>query len=89
MIAVDAGTGIEVWTFDPEVDFSERYSEMFASRGVSAWRGPTAAGGPCRVRILLGTFDARLIALDADTGTPCADFGDAGTVNLATGIRPY
>ena len=29
------------------------------------------------------TMDARLIALDARTGTPCADFGERGTVNLA------
>ena len=32
-------------------------------------------------------MDARLIALDARTGAPCADFGEQGTVNLRTGLR--
>src|SRR3546814_18749974 len=30
--------------------------------------------------------DARLIALDADTGKPCEDFGDHGTVDLTVGM---
>ena len=34
-----------------------------------------------------GTLDARLIALDAGTGKPCADFGSGGEVDLTAGIR--
>jgi len=37
-------------------------------------------------RILYGTFDGRLIALDAKTGKPCPDFGKDGVVNLRAGI---
>jgi len=37
-------------------------------------------------RILYGTFDGRLIALDAKTGEPCSDFAKDGVVNLRTGI---
>ena len=88
VIALDPGTGEELWTFDPEVDFSRSYSEMFTSRGVSAWSGP-AGDGACRSRVFLGTLDARLIALDADTGLPCTDFGKKGTVDLSAGIRLY
>lgn len=40
------------------------------------------AGSACRRRIFLPTIDARLIALNAETGTPCADFGANGTVDL-------
>ena len=57
------------------------------SRGVSTWLDAAAEPGrACRRRIFIGTIDARLIALDAVTGVPCADFGRSGEVNLADGI---
>ena len=34
----------------------------------------------------MGTNDARIIALDARTGIPCADFGENGEVKLDTGM---
>jgi len=37
-------------------------------------------------RVFLGTNDARLIALDAETGEPCAEFGDGGEVDLNPGV---
>lgn len=36
----------------------------------------------CPRRLFLPTIDARLIALNAETGEPCADFGASGTVDL-------
>ena len=89
VFALDAATGGEIWTFDPKVDFSKKYSEMFTSRGTSAWQDADAVGGPCRTRVFLGTLDARLIALDGDTGVPCADFGKGGVVDLSAGIRRF
>ena len=89
VFALDPATGAEIWTFDPKVDFSEPYSEPFASRGVAAWHGPASVADPCRTRVFLGTLDARLIAIDADTGTPCADFGEGGEVDLSAGIRGF
>ena len=89
VFALDPATGAEIWTFDPEVDFSRPYSEPFASRGVAAWHGPASVADPCRTRVFLGTLDARLIAIDADTGTPCADFGTGGEVDLSAGIRGF
>src|SRR5437660_947147 len=35
---------------------------------------------------LYGTFDGRVIALDAKTGKPCREFGKDGTVDLHAGI---
>ena len=87
--ALNPGTGEEIWKFDPNVDFSRSYSEMFVSRGVAAWHGPAPVTGPCRTRVFLGTLDARLIAIDADTGAPCTGFGDGGEVDLSVGIRRY
>jgi quinoprotein glucose dehydrogenase len=43
-------------------------------------------GRACQRRIFHGTRDSELIALDADTGLPCADFGKNGRVALREGI---
>lgn len=40
----------------------------------------------CRKRVIETTIDARLLALDAETGKPCEDFGDHGVVNLLEGL---
>ena len=50
--------------------------------------GATSARS-CSRRIFLPTADARLIALDADTGVPCEDFGNHGTVDLRANIGPF
>jgi quinoprotein glucose dehydrogenase len=44
-------------------------------------------GVPCRRRIFEATLDARLIALDGASGTPCADFGNRGQVSLRDVVR--
>ncbi|HBK46753.1 MAG TPA: membrane-bound PQQ-dependent dehydrogenase, glucose/quinate/shikimate family [Xanthomonadaceae bacterium] len=43
-------------------------------------------GQACRKRIIEGTLDARLIAVDAATGRPCQDFGDNGQVDITVGM---
>lgn len=86
-IALDAETGEERWSFDAKIDRDGNYGD-FANRGVAIWRDleqPT--GSACRRRIFLASVDARLIALDASTGEPCADFGVGGTVDLVAGLR--
>ena len=45
-----------------------------------------AGSQDCRRRIISGTLDARLIALDADTGRPCAGFGENGQVDITAGM---
>jgi quinoprotein glucose dehydrogenase len=57
------------------------------SRGVAAWTdGRGAEDAPCHLRIFEGTIDARLLAVDGRTGKLCADFGDAGQVDLTQGV---
>lgn len=46
----------------------------------------TLPAGPCDTRIIEGTLDGRLIAVDARTGRPCADFGDNGSVDIKAGM---
>lgn len=82
VIALNPQNGVRLWEYDPHVDASKNYSEV-TSRGVSAWRDPEGKPGqPCRLRIFMGTLDARLIALDGETGKPCLEFGMKGEVNL-------
>ncbi len=86
VIALDPSTGRERWIFDPGVDRSQSYSEV-TSRGVAAWRDPEApATAECAARILIGTIDARLIAVDATRGQPCRSFGRAGQIDLALAV---
>ena len=84
VIALDAETGREIWKFDPQIGKKER--EFNAHRGVSYWEGPARAGGGRDRRILFGTVDGRLFALNADTGKPSADFGKDGQVDLRAGV---
>lgn len=44
------------------------------------------APGACDRRIIEGTLDGRLIAVNADTGKPCADFGQQGEVDITQGM---
>lgn len=86
VIALDPENGRELWTFDPQIDRGRRAANMFINRGVAYWRG--GGDGACAHRVFLGTLDARLIALDAGTGKPCAAFGVGGTIDLLAGLRP-
>ena len=87
VIALDPETGKERWRHDPRIDRTRHYGEA-AARGVSVWEDATPGKqGACLRRIFTGTLDARLIALDAMTGQPCADFGTGGAVDLTQGIR--
>ena len=81
VIALDPVTGKPRWTFAAHVDKDAGFGD-FATRGVSTWKSPSGER-----RIYLATIDARLIAINASTGKPCADFGDNGTVDLRHGLR--
>jgi len=82
VFALDPETGEERWVHDPQVGRTGIWSRT--CRGV-AW-ARVAAEGVCAERIYTGTMDARLLALDARTGRPCADFGRGGAVDLTVGL---
>lgn len=85
VIALDAETGIEIWKFDPQAS-QDGKRQYRAHRGVAYWEGSSGAGKKTTKRILYGTLDGRLIALDAGTGKPCPEFGESGTINLRRGM---
>ena len=89
VIALDPRTGRARWTFDPKVEIHKDNATRqtdgapLRCRGVAAWSDPAAAAGAmCAKRIFEGVIDGRLIALDAVTGRPCADFGRAGALDI-------
>jgi quinoprotein glucose dehydrogenase len=84
MISLDAGSGRERWRFDPRVaDSSIPYTA--ACRGVAYYAEPGASGS-CAARVIEGTLDGRLVAVDAGTGRPCAGFGTRGEVRITEGM---
>jgi quinoprotein glucose dehydrogenase len=83
VIALNPATGEQRWAFDPQVDLSQNYGDGLINRGVATWLDASrSVQRPCRRRIYEATLDARLLALDAATGKPCADFGHDGLVRL-------
>jgi quinoprotein glucose dehydrogenase len=86
VIALDPGTGVQKWRFDPKISNAQRPGNRYNCRGVAYWvDSQVAEGAACRSRIFMGTNDARIIALDAKTGAPCDDFGEQGQVKIDIG----
>jgi quinoprotein glucose dehydrogenase len=81
LISLDPETGKERWRFDPD----NTYPLSRRCRAVAYYRVPEASG-VCAERILTATTDARLLAVDARTGKPCAIFGVNGSVDLTKGM---
>ena len=101
VVALDAETGKELWSFDPKAyeDGQPPNGTGFVHRGVAHWAPPASVGrssaadlGPApsttamQPRILLASR-WKLIALDAKTGEPITSFGDRGVVDLTQGLR--
>lgn len=85
-IGLDAGSGAEEWRHDPQVPV-DAIPYGATCRGVAHYIVPDSAPeAPCAARIIWGTLDARLLAVDAKTGNLCADFGVGGEVDLEVGI---
>lgn len=86
VIAIDPATGRQRWRFDPVVP-DDAIPYTAACRGVSYYAVPDApADQPCATRIIWGTLDARLFAIDARNGRPCEDFGTHGRTDTKIGM---
>jgi len=86
IIALDAATGKPVWRVDPKVP-DKWIPYTTACRGVAYYKIPGAAANTaCASRIIEGTLDSRLIAVDALTGKPCTDFNGTGQQDTKIGM---
>ena len=92
MISLDPDSGEERWRFDPKNE-TPPYGLFGNCRGVTYYKlEDVADGAQCKERIFTATTDARLIAVDKDTGLPCEDFGNDGQISLLAGmgeVKPY
>jgi quinoprotein glucose dehydrogenase len=82
--AIDGKTGKTLWTYDPKAYVEGTPPNLgFISRGLSYW-----ADGEDK-RILVGTGDGYLIALNAKTGKPIESWGDKGRIDMTKGLRRF
>ena len=100
LIALDADTGKELWKNEVNAKSAvwQRCRGMAYFDATAPIAQPTQpnsspimpasvpAGAQCQRRLLTNTIDARLIAVDADTGKFCEDFGTHGQVDLKVGL---
>lgn len=86
IIALDAATGKEKWRHDPKAN--DYGVAMMVCRGVTYYE-TTAKVADCPKRILVGTIDGRMIAVDADTGARCQSFGKNGEIDLREGVGQF
>ncbi|MEL6416072.1 MAG: PQQ-binding-like beta-propeller repeat protein [Pseudomonadota bacterium] len=89
IIALDDNTGAELWRYDPEAAPPAAHQYARTCRGLSYYEAPATYSGLCRQRLVMGTIDARLIAVNAETGETCDDFGVSGAVDLRKGLSPH
>ncbi|CAM3134184.1 quinate dehydrogenase (quinone) [Paracoccus aminovorans] len=101
VIALDADTGAEIWRRDINANVGgvwERCRGLAYFDAAAPLEQPTAPGATpvpvatlpegagCQRRIIMNSIDARLFAIDADTGALCEGFGKGGAVDLKEGI---
>jgi quinoprotein glucose dehydrogenase len=83
VIAVQPDTGKVKWTFDTHSVLKAVTQPDLKTRGVAYWQAKDpAADQPCQKIVYIGTMDARIFAVDADTGKACAGFGKDGILNV-------
>ena len=80
--AIDAASGETLWAHDPRSYASGIPIMMlgFSSRGLAFWSEGEQS------RVIWGTGDGYLLQVDAVTGEPIEEFGNAGRVDLTAGI---
>ncbi|WDS34732.1 membrane-bound PQQ-dependent dehydrogenase, glucose/quinate/shikimate family [Pseudoxanthomonas sp.] len=96
VVALDAATGEQKWAFDPGITpksvpytpscRSMAYYEDPASAATASTPNAPApvanTSAQCDRRVIVGTLDARVIELDAQTGQRCQGFGKNGEVSI-------
>jgi quinoprotein glucose dehydrogenase len=80
-VAIDAKSGDTKWTYTHDEGDRGRRAVRTNNRGLAYWQDANGNG-----RVLLITPGYQLIGLDAKTGKPIADFGNAGVVELWDGL---
>lgn len=100
IIALDAVSGKEIWRREINAhqkkwmrcrglayfDATQSIIQPTAPNSSPVAQVNVAAGALCQRRVLMNSIQAELIAVDADTGEFCPDFGQNGRVDLKVGL---
>ena len=76
VVALEPETGKEIWKFEITK------GGVPSTRGLAYWPGDNDSPP----RLLFGTSDGKLIALNANTGKPAPGFGNEGIVDMREGV---
>ena len=100
LISLDPATGKEKWRFDSKLQYNKSFQHM-TCRGVAYYNQNNSAefaksldvrqpsiSDECPEKVFLPVNDGRLIAVNAQTGNACRDFGQNGEINLLASM-PY
>ncbi|MES1953977.1 pyrroloquinoline quinone-dependent dehydrogenase [Salinisphaera hydrothermalis] len=83
IIALNPATGKAKWKFNPHAELKALTQPDMKNRGVAYWQADDPKPNqPCQKMVYIGTMDAKLYAVDADTGLKCPNFGDDGVVDV-------
>ncbi len=81
IVALDAVTGEMDWSFDTRAWEAGRPANLgYNTRGVAYWENAE------KKRLFFATNDSYLWSVNAETGEPDSEFGDAGRVDLTLGL---
>ena len=84
VVALEPDTGEESWVFDPGHAKAGTAFGVHICRGVSYWEDTQApVAQSCSKRIVVPVIDGRIIAVDADSGARCKEFGSDGEIEFA------
>jgi quinoprotein glucose dehydrogenase len=83
IFAIAPDTGKVKWTYDTHAVLEAMTQPHLKTRGVAYWQAAVPqAGTPCQKIVYIGTMDAKLHAVDADTGRKCESFADRGVLDI-------
>lgn len=83
ILALDPASGEEKWSFDTQSSLEALTQPALKNRGVAYWEADDPVDGEaCQKIVYMGTMDAQLFAVDADTGEPCTSFANNGVLDV-------
>ena len=83
IFALAPDSGKVKWTFDTHAQLKAPTQPDLKTRGVAYWQAAAPqAGQACQKIVYVGTMEAKLYAVDADTGKPCEGFGNHGVLDI-------
>ncbi|WP_339933858.1 pyrroloquinoline quinone-dependent dehydrogenase [Vreelandella glaciei] len=83
VLALNPATGEEKWSFDTQSSLEALTQPVLKNRGVAYWQADDPVEGEsCQKIIYMGTMDAQLFALDADSGELCESFANNGVLDV-------